>query len=240
MPAPLRRRLRTALLIFAFSAPLLAVSSGAAAITARVLLATALADGARQTSMTMSGKVVASGLTVGLNGRFTSSGSGGATYESGVGAEDIVEPLATSYCFVRASFLAILKDVLGVKTPTASEIGVWYKLSSSDPRFASIASLGGARTVAQMFSFSPVGWSRSAKYEGTIVIKGVRMIKLGASSNAFVTGSSLAPTTLYVTDTSTPLPFAMSGPVGSTGLIYFSGWGTTKILIPSAKSNLPQ
>ena len=127
-----------------------------------------------------------------------------------------------------------------MKAPTAAEVGVWYKVPKSDPRYNSISSPGGAQTVAQSFSFSAVGWSRSATYEGTTVLHGIHVIKLESGSNLFVTGSGFGKTTLYVTDSTRPLPFAMSGPAGTTGLLYFSGWGSTTVEIPTASADLPQ
>ena len=52
--------------------------------------------------------------------------------------------------------------------------------------------------------------------------------------------SGFAKETLYVTDSAHPLPFAMSGPVGTTGLIYFSKWNATTLTIPKTTTLLPQ
>jgi hypothetical protein len=156
-----------------------------------------------------------------------------------VGTEDIIEPTGKSFCFVKATSLSVLKNALEVKSPTNSEIGVWYKVTSKDSRYDYIASPGGAQNVKQTFSFSPVGWSHAATYEGTTTLKGVRLIKLGGASNFWVTGKGFAKITLYVTENAKPLPFAMSGPSGTSGLIYFSKWNRTIVSIPHSKVALP-
>ena len=126
-----------------------------------------------------------------------------------------------------------------MKAPTSAEIGVWYEVTKSDPRYNSIDPPGGADTIAQTFSYSAVGWSRSTSFEGFATLKGVKVIKLSAASNFWVT-KGFGKVTLYVTDVSHPLPFAVSGPPGTSGLGYFSKWGRTKVAIPTTRVSLPQ
>jgi hypothetical protein len=190
--------------------------------------------------MTISGSFSESGTNASIEGGYAPRAAGGVESLSGVGTEDIIEPTGKSFCFVRATSLAILKNALEVKAPTTAEIGVWYKVTSQDSRYNFIANPGGAQNVEQTFSFSPIGWSHAATYGGTTRLKGVRVIKLGAASNFWVTGKGYAKITLYVTDTAHPLPFAMSGPTGTTGLIYISKWNATTVSIPRSKVDLPR
>lgn len=226
--------------VVALAALPLSSEVGASTPNALAILTKALSDGAHESSMTISGTFVAPGFKASLDGGFTPLAQGGVTTLDGTGSTDIIGPAGKNYCYVKGSSLAALKSELDVKSPTAAEIGVWYKLPASDPRYASIDGPTGAQTVAQSFSFSPVGWKRAATYEGTTVLRGVRVIKLESASDLFVTGSGFAKTTIYVTDTSHSLPFAMSGPLGTTGLVYFSKWGMTVVPIPSASTDLPQ
>src|ERR1700677_2987770 len=235
----LRKVALCAIAALGVTAPLLSAIAGASTPNALSILTKALTDGSHESSMTITGSFVTSGFDASVNGGFAAA-EGGVTTVAGTGSEDIVGPVGKNYCFVKASSLAVLKSEFEVKNPTAAEIGVWFKLPSSDPRFAEIDSANGAQTVAESFSFSAVGWKRAATYEGTAVLRGVHVIKLESASNLFVTGSGFGKTTLYVTNTSHSLPFAMSGPVGTTGLVYFSKWGTTTVTIPTASSDLPQ
>jgi hypothetical protein len=225
---------------FSFAVILIGISAGASTLNAKAILAKALADGARQSNVTVSGSVVDSGVTVTLNGGFSSVSDGGATTVSGVGTNYQITKVGAAQCFVKATTLTALKQALSVKSPVVSEIGVWYVVKKIDSRYQSICSPGGAQTVAQTFSFSPIGWSKKATYEGIVTLKGVRTIKLLAASNLFVDGSGFQKTTLYVTDTAKPLPFAITGPVGSTGLLYFTKWSSTIISIPTTSTELPK
>jgi hypothetical protein len=215
-----------------------ATNSGAATPNGKVLLAQALADASQKSSMTISGTLSASGNVVSISGGFTPIANGGVTTEKGLGSSEEIQPNGAHFAFVKASSIAALGTILEVKHPKSNEINVWYRITSKDPRFADIVG-DGAETVAQTFSFSPIGWSRSATYEGTVVLKGVRVFKLNAAANLFVQNKGFGKETLYVTDSTHPLPFALTGPVGSSGLIYFSGWNSTTITIPSAKADLP-
>jgi hypothetical protein len=235
-----RKVTRTVVVALILTTPLSVTYAGASTLSPLAILTKALHDGSRETSMNVTAAFTGSGIAVSLDGGFTPAAEGGITAESGVGSEDLIEPSGKSYCFVKASSLGVLRNEMDVKVPTAAEVGVWYKVASTDPRYVSIASPGGAQTVAEAFSFSPVGWERAATYEGTTVLRGVRVIKLESASNLFVSGSGFGKTTLYVTDSSAPLPFAMSGPAGTTGLMYFSKWDATSVVIPVASSNLPR
>lgn len=230
---------RSVLAALALALPLVATSAAASTPDAKAVLTQAITDAAHATSLAMAGSFSTPGHTFRLDGGFTSTSTGGVTTLSGEGSEYEVGTSSGS-CFVKATTLAILSNFLGVKSPTVGELNTWYLVPKSDTRYVGIASPKSAQTVAQLFSFSPIGWSRSATYEGTVVVKGVRVIKLGTASNAFASGSGLEKTTLYVTDTAHPLPFAMAGPTGVTGLLYFSGWGDTKVTIPSTRTVLPR
>ncbi len=230
---------RSAVIVLILAAPFVSTTAGASTPNPLSILTKALSDGSHESSMTISATFTGSGINASLVGGFSSKGNGGVTTLPGVGSEDIVTPVGKSYCFVKASTLAVLSEILDVKTPTASEVGVWYEVPKSDPRYTSIAS-SGAQTVAESFSFTPVGWSRKATYGGTTVLRGVRVIKLEAASNLFASGSGFGKSTLYVTDTSNSLPFAMSGPAGTSGLVYFSKWGTTSVVFPTTTADLPK
>jgi len=213
--------------------------SAAAAPNGGLLLAQTFADAAQKTSVSMVGTLTDAGSSVTLNGGFAANANGGVTTERGVGSVDEVQPNGSKYAFVKGDSIGALGNYLEVKVPKVSEINVWYKITSKDPRFTTIVG-GGAQTVAQVFSFSSIGWSRTATYEGTAVLKGVRVFKLSASSNLFVEKSGFAKQTLYITDAVHPLPFAMSGPAGTSGLLYFSKWDSTSITLPTTTTNLPR
>jgi hypothetical protein len=230
---------RSAVVGLFLAAPFLSTTAGASTPNALSVMTKALSDGAHESSVTLIGTFSGSGITASIAGGFSPVGNGGLSAESGVGSLDIVTPVGKNYSFVKASSLAILSSALDVKSPTANEVGVWYRLPSSDSRYAGIVSPGGAQTVAQIFSFSSIGWKHSASYSGTVVLHGVRVIKLVSASNMFVTGAGFGKTTLYVTDSSKPLPFAVSGPPGSSGVAYFSKWDSTTVEIPTATSDLP-
>ena len=224
----------------ALATPFYALSAGTAKISAKSTLSAALADGASQKSVTLSGTVSGSGTTITLDGGFSPAGNGGLTTVPKVGTYYAISPRGKKYCFVKATSVAMLKQALYVKSPNTDEINLWYKVTSKDPRYDSIASPNGAQTVSQLFSFTPAGWSRKATYKATTTLNGVRVIKLKAASNLFVSGKGFATTTLYVTEGKNPLPFAMSGPTGTTGLFYFTKWGTTTVAIPFTDIILPK
>jgi hypothetical protein len=191
----------------------------------------------REKSMTISGTLSGPGVTLRIVGDYTAKASEGISTVKGVGTSYEVQPNGAKYGYVRANSIAALRAQLGITKPKSSETNVWFKVTSKDPRFAGF--FGGANTVAQTFSFSPIGWIRSANYEGTTVVNGVQVYMLVAASHLFVDQSGYNEETLYVTDSAHPLPFAMTGPVGATGLIYFSKWNSTKIAIPKATTALP-
>jgi hypothetical protein len=220
--------------------PLMATGAGASAPNAKTILTTALHNASEERSMTISGQFSESGSQATIEGGYAPAGAGGIESLSGEGTEDIIEPTGAKYCFVKATSLAVLKNALEVKTPTNAEIGVWYKVTSTDPRYNFIASPSGAQNIAQTFSFSSVGWSHAATYEGTTRIKGVRVIKLEGASNFWVTGKGFAKITLYVTDAAHSLPYAISGPPGTAGLVYFTKWNATTVIIPSSNVDLPE
>jgi hypothetical protein len=188
--------------------------------------------------MTLSGTLTGSGKTISILGEYTPKASGGATTVKGVGFSDEVQPNGANYGYVKANSIAALGQLLEIENPKSSEIDVWYKVSRKDPRFADF--FGGASTVRQTFSFSPIGWIRSASYEGTSTLRGVPVFMLVAASHLFIDQSGFNEETLYVTDSTHPLPFAMTGPIGTTGLIYFSKWNSTRLTIPKAMAALPR
>jgi hypothetical protein len=201
------------------------------------ILTESFALASHKTSMTISGTLLGSGATLSILGAYTPRASGGATTVKGVGFSDEVQPNGAKYGYVKANSVAALGKQLEITNPKSSEINVWYKVTSKDPRFAGF--FGGADTVAQTFSFGPIGWIRSATYESTTVLNGVQVYMLIAASHLFAAKSGYNETTLYVTDSAHPLPYAMTGPIGTTGLIYFSKWNSTTLAIPKATTALP-
>jgi hypothetical protein len=202
------------------------------------IMAASFALASRKTSMTISGTLTGSGTTLSIFGKYTSKASSGVTTVKGVGTSDEVQPNGARYGYVKATSIAALGQLLEITNPKSSEVNVWYKVTSKDSRFADF--FGGASTVAQTFSFSPIGWTRTANYEGTSVVKGVSVFQLVALSHLFIDKSGYNETTLYVTDSANPLPLAMTGPIGTTGLIYFSKWNSTRLAIPKATTTLPR
>jgi hypothetical protein len=243
---------RLLIALFSFLTVLVATSAGATTTTpttpttttttpatpdGNAIIAASFALASHKTSMTISGTLTGSGTTLSLSGKYTSKASGGVTTVKGVGTSDEVQPNGAKYGYVKANSVAALGQLLEITNPKSSEVNVWYKVTSKDSRFADF--FGGASTVAQTFSFSPIGWTRTANYEGTSVVKGVSVYQLVALSHLFIDKSGYNETTLYVTDSADPLPLAMTGPIGTTGLIYFSKWNATKLTIPKTTTALP-
>jgi len=228
---------------------LLATSAGASITTTTIattttttpdgnaIIAASFALASQKTSMTISGTLTGSGTTLSLFGKYTSKASSGVTTVKGVGTSDEVQPNGARYGYVKATSIAALGQLLEITNPKSSEVNVWYKVTSKDSRFADF--FGGASTVAQTFSFSPIGWTRTANYEGTSVVRGVSVYALVALSHLFIDKNGYNETTLYVTDSAVPLPLAMTGPIGTTGLIYFSKWNATRLTIPKTTKALP-
>jgi hypothetical protein len=230
------RTLRLLIALLSFPTVLVATSAGATTPNGDAIIANSFAVASHQGSMTISGTLSGSGTTLNIFGQYTPKASGGETRVTGVGFSDEVQPNGANYGFVKANTLAALGQLLEITNPKSSEIDVWYKVTSKDPRFADF--FGGASTVAQTFSFSSIGWLRSANYEGTGVVRGVPAFMLVAASHLFIDKSGYNEETLYVSE-STHLPLAMTGPIGTTGLIYFSKWNTTRLTIPTATTALP-
>ena len=237
------------LIAFSVLSVLVATSAGASITTTTIatttttapdgnaIIAESFALASHKTSMTISGTLTGSGTTLSLFGKYTSKASSGVTTVKGVGTSDEVQPNGARYGFVKATSIAALGQLLEITNPKSSEVNVWYKVTSKDSRFADF--FGGASTVAQTFSFSPIGWTRTANYEGTSVVRGVSVYQLVALSHLFIDKSGYNETTLYVTDSAVPLPLAMTGPIGTTGLIYFSKWNATRLTIPKTTKALP-
>jgi len=225
--------------VAAFALPVLASGAHASTPNAKTILTQALTNAAHESSMTVSGAFKGSGISEGFYAEFDSVNQGGSITLGGAGTADFDGPNGGSYIDVKGSSPIILNKVFEVKSPTKAETGVWYRVTKADPRFDFIDQPGGATTIAQTFSYSPVGWSRAAIYDGTTTVKGVRVIKLSAASNFWVE-KGFGKLVLYVTDNAHPLPFAMSGPPGSTGLCYFSKWGSTRVPVLTTTASLPQ
>ncbi len=233
------RRVLIAIIALLSSLAMFVNVSAAAVPNGGLLLAQTFADAAQKSSVSMTGTFSGSSYSLTLNGGFAAKANGGTTTDKGVGSIVEIQPNGAKYAFVKGSSIGALSNFLEIKAPKVSEINVWYKITSKDPRFSTVVGQG-ADTVAQVFSFSSIGWRRTATYEGTAVLKGVRVFKLSASSNLFVEKSGFARQTLYITDAVHPLPFAMTGPAGTSGLLYFSKWDRTLITLPRTTTNLPR
>jgi hypothetical protein len=216
----------------------MATTAGATAPNGNAILAESFALASQQKSVTLSGTLTGPGAHLSLVAEYTPKASGGVTTVQGAGTYEQVQPNGANYGFVRANSLAALRQQLDVSQPNSSEVNVWYKVTSKDSRFTSL--FGGADTLAQTFSFTPVGWLRSGNYEGTSVLRGVQVFMLVTAAHMFVDNKGYNETTLYVADSNRPLPFAMTGPIGATGLIYFSKWNSTTLTIPTATALLPK
>ncbi len=201
------------------------------------ILAESFASASHKKSVTISGTLSGPGTTWSVLGKYTAKASWGLSTVRGVGASVEVQSNGANYGYVKANSVAALRRQLEVTNPKSSEVSVWYKVTSKDPRFADF--FAGASTIAQAFSFSSVGWIRSGIYEGTEVLNGVQVIVLTAASNMFAGPGGYNEEALYVTDSTRPMPFAMTGPIGTTGMIYFSKWNATSLAIPKAKTPLP-
>jgi hypothetical protein len=235
--ATMGRTARVLVAFLSFLPVLAATTAGAATPNGNAILAESLALASRQSSVTISGTLMGSGATLRIVGEYTPTASEGVSTVNGVGSSDEIQPNGAKYGFVKANSIAALSQLLEIANPKSSEINVWYRVTSKDARFADF--FGGASTMAQTFSFSPLGWVRSANFEGTSVLKGVPVYMLVAASHLFVDKSGYNEETLYVTNSSRPLPFAMTGPIGATGLIYFSKWNSTSLTIPDSTTALP-
>jgi hypothetical protein len=231
------RTLRLSIAVLSLLTVLTVASAGAATPDGTAILAKSFALASHKTSMTIAGTLSGPGATLTIIGEYTPKASGGVTKVQGVGVSDQVQPNGAKYGYVRASSIAALGKQLEIANANSNEVNVWYKVSSKDPRFEDL--FGGASTIAQTFSFSSIGWVRSATYEGTSDLNGVPVIMLIAASHMFAAGKGYNEEQLYLTDTSDPLPYAMTGPIGTTGLIYFTKWNTTTLAIPKATTSLP-
>ncbi|MGB8196216.1 MAG: hypothetical protein WCF25_04325 [Acidimicrobiales bacterium] len=229
---------RTLRAVIALSLPTMLVAAAAGATTpnGNAIMANSFALASHKMSVTLSGTLTGSGTTLRIIGEYTPRASEGVSSVNGVGSSVEVQPNGTSYGFVKANSVAALGQLLEIKSPNSSEVNVWYKVTSRDPRFADF--FGGASTVAQTFSFSSIGWLRTASYEGTSVVNGVPVWMLVAASHLFIAKKGYNEETLYV-DESTNLPYAMTGPIGTTGLIHFTKWNATTLTIPSSTTALP-
>lgn len=233
-----RFHLRTVLALSTLGVALVASSGQAATPKGAAILARALGDAARATSVTFAGHVAFPGSNASIHDGINAKGSAGSTTISGIGTEYVADPVGGPL-IVKANSLNVLKDVLEVHAPTTSELNVWYAVDTSDPRYYGLAGTYGALSLARSFSFSPAGWSRQATYEGVSVLHGVRVLKLKAASNTFAPGKGFDTTTLYVSDTAHPLPVAMTYSTQDPSLFYFSAWNHTTVTYATSTTKLP-
>jgi hypothetical protein len=231
------RAVRSLIALLSLSTVLAATSVGATTPNGNVMLAQSFAYASRQTSVTISGSLSGPGVNMRIIGEYTPKGSEGVSTVQGVGSSVDVQPNGATFGYVKATSVAALGQLLEVANPRSSEVNVWYKVTNKDPRFDDF--FGGASTVAQTFSFSSIGWLRTANYEGTSVIKGVPVYMLVAASHLFIDKNGYNEETLYLSESANSLPIAMTGPIGATGLIYFSKWDATTLSIPKATTTLP-
>jgi hypothetical protein len=230
------RTLRLLIAILSLITVLVATSTGATTPNGNVIMAQSFVLASHKTSVTLSGTLTGSGTTLRIIGEYTPKASEGVSAVNGVGSSVEIQPNGADYGFVKANSVAALGQLLEITAPKSSEVNVWFKVTSKDARFADF--FGGASTVAQTFSFSPIGWLRTANYEGTSVVSGVPVLMLVAASHLFIDKTGYNEETLYLNESSN-LPFAMTGPIGTTGLIYFSKWNSTTLTIPKASAALP-
>ncbi len=233
-----RRHLQTVLALSALGVALVASRGAAATPQGATILARALSDAQRESSVTLSGSVSFPGSTVFIHDGLNAQGSAGYTRISGIGTEYVADRVGGPLV-VKASSLNVLKDVLEVHAPTSSELNVWYDVTTSDPRYYGLAGTYGGLSLARTFSFTPAGWSRQATYEGVTVVRGVRVYKLSAAANTFAPGKGFDATTLYVSDDAHPLPFAMTYSSQNTGIFYFSAWTHTTVFFARSTTKLP-
>jgi hypothetical protein len=231
------RVLRVAIAVLILPTVLVATAAGATTPNGNAIMAQSFALASHKMSVTLSGSLTGSGTSLRIIGEYTSKASEGVSSVKGVGSSVEVQPNGASYGFVKANSLAALAQLLEIKRPNSSEVNVWYRVTSKDARFVDF--FGGASTVAQTFSFSSIGWLRTANYEGTSVVNGVPVVMLVAASHLFIAKKGYNEETLYVNE-STHLPYAMTGPIGTTGLIYMNKWNATTLTIPTSTTPLPQ
>ena len=149
---------RLLIALFSFLTVLVATSAGATTTTpttpttttttpatpnGNAIIAESFALASHKKSMTISGTLTGSGTTLSISGKYTSKASGGVTTVKGVGTSDEVQPNGAKYGYVKANSVAALRKQLEITNPKSSEINVWYKVTSKDPRFAGF--FGGAR-----------------------------------------------------------------------------------------------
>ena len=213
--------------------------AGGATPSAASLLKSVLARAARENSFTLSGVGTVSGLPISMNVKVSDRASFTKLVVTDVGIQYEAQSTVGQQVFVKGSTLAALHDFLSVKSPTPSEVGVWYFVTPSDKRYSSFDSNTGAQTIKQQFSIGAVGFSPKASIVHVTALRGVKVVELRTLSNMWASGTSLIPQMLYVTDTARPTLFATSGPSGIKGVFYFGSWNHTTIRLPTASQALP-
>jgi hypothetical protein len=216
------------------------VNVSSASTDGNKILALALKNAAKYSSVKFGGSITSSNIVAQVTAALSKNGLETTFNFASVGAESEIETIPGHDVYVKSSTINGLGAFYSIKAPTSSEVNRWYKVPTSDKRYATFNNVSGPTTTNQLWSFNSEGWGRDATYEGTAVLRGVHVIKLAAKSAAFSAApSGLAPGTLYVTQGSTSLPFAMSFQSAGEGLVYFSDWGKVKVVAPSTSGNLP-
>jgi hypothetical protein len=235
--------LRLVVLGTVLASPLMGtISTGAATPNGETVLVHALADARKFQSYELRGSFTVSGKHASLVAWQTVSAEKSSTTIQGVGTEYLVQPTAFAEVYVRTNTIEGLINFLGIKATKPSEINVWYYLTPSDARYDDQANTG-PTTVTAQFVVGPKSFGRAGKYESVVTLRGTRVIKLAVTSSMFSPNNTLVPMTLYVTDSTTPLPFAATANISGVAkpvISYFSDWGhVAPIEIPAAKTALP-
>jgi len=218
------------------------VSAGGSTPNANALLVRALADARKFQSYELRGSFTVSKKHASLVAFQTATVEESLSSVQGIGTEFIVQPTAFARAYVRVTSIAGLIDFLGIKATKAFEVGAWYVLTPSDPRYSQTANTG-PTTVLTQFTVGSKSFGRGGHYEGVVTLRGTRVIKLGVTSSMFSPNNNLVPLTLYVTDSAHSLPFAAAAHITGVPvpvISYFSHWGhVAPIKIPATQTALP-
>ena len=225
------------------TSPLLGtLSAGGSTPNAEATLVRALADASKFQSYKLQGSFTASRKHATLVALQTANGEESIDSIQGIGTEFLIQPTAFARAYLRVTTVESLIDFLGIKATKPSEVGVWYSLTPSDSRYSEQANTG-PTTVATQFLVGPRSFGRAGTYESVVTLRGTKVIKLAVTSSMFSPNNTLVPLTLYVTDSTRPLPFAATAKISGVPVpitSYFSDWGhVAPITIPAAKTALP-
>jgi hypothetical protein len=235
--------LRLAVLGTILASPMASVLPvGAATPNGEAVLVRALADARKFQSYELRGSFTVSGKRASLVATQTANVEESISTVQGVGTEVLVQPTAFAEVYVKTNTVEGLINFLGIKATKISELNVWYYLKPSDARYDEQANTG-PTTVATQFVVGSKSFGRAGKYESVVTLRGTRVIKLAVTSSLFSSNNTLVPMTMYVTDSTTPLPFAATADVTGVPVpvvSYFSHWGhVASIKIPAARTALP-